>query len=78
MSGLLDCPNKLLLDLFMLLDNIDNALHLARCTKQLHAIFKSYRLLILKSIVVSLSDGALAVILHHQLIEAAFFQHPRL
>jgi hypothetical protein len=65
MSGLLDCLNKLLLNLFMLLDNIDNALYLARCTKQLHAIFKSYCLLILKSIVVSLSDGALAVILYY-------------
>jgi hypothetical protein len=78
MTGLLDCPNELLLNLFMLSDNIDDALHMARCAKQLHAVFESYRLSILKSIVVSSSHGALVLILHRRLIEAAFFQHPRL
>lgn len=53
MTALLDCPTELLLGLFLFLDNIDDALHLARCSQQLHAVFDSYRVSILKNIVVS-------------------------
>jgi hypothetical protein len=54
----------------MLLDNIDDAIHLARCAKQLHAVFESYRLSILKTIVVSSSDEALVDTLRRRLTEA--------
>jgi hypothetical protein len=55
MAELRDCATEILVDIYSLLDNIDDALHLARCSKRLYAVFDNRRLQILKSIIVSMN-----------------------
>ena len=54
MSRALDLPPEIVLWVFESLDNIDDALHLARCCKYFYSIFDvtGVRLKIFKSIVV--------------------------
>ena len=53
MSMLIDCTPELIINIYQCLDNIDDALHLARCCRHTHAVFETHRLFILKSIIVS-------------------------
>ncbi|KAF2181213.1 hypothetical protein K469DRAFT_638382, partial [Zopfia rhizophila CBS 207.26] len=53
MAGLLDCATELLLDIYRFLDNIDDALHLARCSKRIYTVFDTHRFQIMKSIIVN-------------------------
>jgi len=48
-----NCATELLIDVYLHLDNIDDALHLARCSKRINAVYETHRLHILKSIIVS-------------------------
>lgn len=49
-GGLLHCSVELLLSMYMLLNNINNVLHLARSSKQLCAVFDRYQLEITRNI----------------------------
>jgi len=57
MAGLQNCATELVLDIYLQLDNIDDALHLGRCSRRLNAIFNRHRFRILKSIIVSTSTS---------------------
>lgn len=60
MAELLDCANELLVEIYQSLDNIDDALHLARCSKRMYAVFDTSRFHIMKSIIVSIISQAMA------------------
>jgi hypothetical protein len=53
MAALSGIAIELLLDVFQRFDNIDDVLHLARCSKHLYTVFDTYRFQILKSVIVS-------------------------
>jgi hypothetical protein len=50
--GSSNCATELTLGIFLLLDNIDDALHLARSSRQLNTIFERYKYDIAWNIVV--------------------------
>lgn len=56
-TALLTCAAEFLLSIFKLLDNIDDALHLARSLRQLNTVFKRYRRNILRTIIVSVKHN---------------------
>jgi hypothetical protein len=53
MAALSGIAIELLLDIYQSFDNIDDVLHLARCSKLLYTVFDTYRFQILKSVIVS-------------------------
>lgn len=53
MAWLEEYPNELLINIYGLMDNIDDALHVARCSKRMNAVYEAHRVQILRKIIVS-------------------------
>ncbi|PSN61082.1 hypothetical protein BS50DRAFT_593413 [Corynespora cassiicola Philippines] len=74
MVGLQDCMNELLLKIYLHLHSIDDAIHFARCTKRLFAVFDTKRLQIMKNIVLNSSIHTHDIALCH--FQDAYHEFP--